>query len=254
VEAIGGNGYGAVLRHWDDVDYLTFRLLAKLGVEADFGGGSLGLALTTPGLHLLGSGNILINRSVVGDADLDGVDDSAADVSYGQEVDADYRSPFSVAVGGSYRWTTTTLHATVEYFTAVDEYTVVETTTPNIGPGVTPFDSRYAHALDPVFNFGAGLERRFSEKTTAYVSFIADRTAYRPVGGNPIALSTWDIYHINGGVAFTIRGTDLTLGGGLAWGSQPLEVTPDSEGALPSTIVPSEVSYSRLKLILGFAL
>jgi hypothetical protein len=228
VEAIGSGGYGASLRHWNDIDYYAFRVLAKLGIEADFGGGSLGLAFTTPSAPLFGNGSILINRSVVGDADLDGIDDSGADVSYGDDLDAEYRSPLSVAVGGSYRWTTTTLHATAEYFAPVDEYSVI--------------------------NFGAGIERRFSEKTTAYASFITDRSAYRRVDGQTIVVSTWDIYHLNGGVAFTIRGTDLTLGGGYAWGRQPLDVTPDSEGDLPATVVPAEVTYSRLKLILGFAL
>jgi hypothetical protein len=254
LEAIGGAGYGASLRVWNDIDFYTFRMLAKVGVEADFGGASLGLAFTTPSLPVLGNGDILINHTVVGDIDLDGTLDSAADVSFGEQVDAEYRSPMSVAVGGSYRWTTTTLHATVEYFAPVDEYTVMETTTPPGGPGVTTFPSHYDHALDEVVNFGAGLERRFSEKTTAYVSFIADRTAYRKVDGQPIVASTWDIYHLNGGVAFSIRGTDLTLGGGYAWGSRPLDIVPVSEGALPAGIVPDDVTYSRLKLILGFAL
>jgi len=59
---------------------------------------------------------------------------------------------------------------------------------------------------------------------------------------------------VNGGVAFVLLGTDLTLGGGFAWGNAPLHVTPDSEGILPATIEPSGVNYSRVKAILGIAL
>jgi hypothetical protein len=256
VEAISNGGFGASLTDWNDVNYSTFRVLTKLGIETDMGGASLGLALTTAGLPIYGSGDILINRVLIGDTNLDGVDDSHATVSYGRGQHAEYRSPFSIALGGSYDWTTTTLHATVEYFTSVDPYTVTEAPASAGGPGLTTVSSRYDHALDSVVNFGAGIERRFSEKSTAYVSFILDHSAYArvPTGTFPIAVSTWDIYHLNGGVAFTIGGTDVTLGGGFAWGSQPLDVTPDSEGILPATVKPSEVTYSRVKVILGLAL
>jgi len=166
----------------------------------------------------------------------------------------EYRSPFSIAIGGSYDWETTTMHATAEFFTSVDEYTVMEAAPPPGGPGVTAYPSEVNHALNDVLNFGVGIERRFSEDTTAYVSFITDRSAFRVTENRNISVSTWDIYHLNGGVVFAIGGTDLTVGGGYAWGSNPIRVTPDSEGQLPPTIVPTEVTYSRLKFILGFAL
>jgi hypothetical protein len=254
VEAVGAGGYGASLLNWTDIDYWTFRVLAKLGISADFGATTFGLAFTTRSLPLLGSGTILVNRVVIGDTDLDGVDDSRADVSYGKDVDAEYRSPFSIALGASHAWTNTTLHVTAEYFLAIDDYTVMETPTPDSSPGVTTYASAFKHSLDDVLNWGVGIERRFSEKTTAYVSFITDFSAARADFTRDISVSTWDIYHLNGGVAFSIKGTDLTLGGGFAWGEEPLHVRPDSEPILPATIQPEAVRYSRVKAILGIAL
>jgi hypothetical protein len=35
-----------------------------------------------------------------------------------------------------------------------------------------------------VFNVGVGIERRFGEKTTAYISFITDRSAMTDVANN----------------------------------------------------------------------
>lgn len=253
-EAIGANGYGASLLDWKDFDYWTFRMMTKLGIEADFGDFSLGIAFTSGGLPLFGSGTILVNRVVVGDTDLDGIDDSHADVTYGEAVDAEYKSPTSTAVGGSYRWTDTTLHATAEYFSSVDAYSVMETPVAANSPGVTTHAAQVVDALDDVLNWGVGIERRFSEKTTAYISFITDRSANRVAGVYDISVSTWDIHHLNGGVAFTLLGTDLTLGGGFAWGKAPLNATSDSEGSLPPAAQPSEVSYSRIKAILGLAL
>jgi hypothetical protein len=254
VEALGANGYGASLLNWNDIDYKTFRVLAKVGISADFGATMLGISFTSGGLPVLGNGSILINRVLVGDADGDGIDDSGADVTYGVDLDAEYKSPISVAVGGSYRWTDTSLHATIEYFGAVDPYVVMETPARGTSPGVATHAAAVNDALADVLNWGVGFERRFSEKTTAYIGFITDHSASRFAGQYDVSVSTWDIYHLNGGVAFTLLGTDLTLGGGFAWGSEPLRVTPPSEGDLPATLQPSEVSYSRIKAVLGLAL
>ena len=254
VEAIGGGGYGASLLDWTDIDYSTFRFLAKLGISADYGNTTLGLAFTTRSVPLYGKGTILINRVVIGDTNLDGIDDSSADVTYQKDLDATYKSPFSVAIGGSHKWTDITVHVTAEYFLKMDPYTVMETGKLKNSPGVTTHAAAFGHALDDVLNWGVGVEKTFSEKTTAYVSFITDRSANQHVDPYDISVSTWDIYHVNGGVAFTLLGTDLTLGGGFAWGKEPLHVTPDSEGILPATIEPTAVSYSRLKAILGIAL
>jgi len=254
IEAVGGGGYGSTLLDWTDMSYSTFRMLAKLGISANYGKTTLGLAFTTQSLPIHGKGTILINQVVVGDTNLDGIDDSRADVTYAKDLDAHYRSPFSIAVGGSHSWTDITLHLTAEYFLKMDPYTVMETGTLTNSPGVTTHPATFQHALNDVFNWGAGVEKRFSEKTTAYISFITDRSASEPVHPYDISVSTWDIYHVNGGVAFTLLGTDLTLGGGFAWGKEPLNVTLDSEGILPATIHPSAVSYSRIKAILGISL
>jgi hypothetical protein len=254
VEAISAGGYGASLLDWTDIDYSTFRMLAKLGVSADFGSTTLGLAFTTQSLPIYGKGTILINRVVIGDTNLDGIDDSRADVTFAKDLDAHYRSPFSIALGGSHSWTDITVHATAEYFLKMDPYTVMETGQPASSPGVTTHPATFQHALNDVFNWGVGVEQRFSEKTTAYISFITDRSASQRVQPYDISVSTWDIYHINGGVAFSFLGTDLTLGGGFAWGSAPLHTTTDSEGILPATIQPTAVNYSRIKAILGIAL
>ena len=255
VEAVGGGGYGSSLIDWSDIHYTTFRALAKLGVEANLNRTSLGLAFTTRSLPLFGSGEILINRVVIGDTDLDGVDNSAAEVSAGKDLDAKYHSPFSIAIGGAHNWESMTVHVSAEYFMGIDPYTVMETPAPQTSPGVSTYPSTFEHALTEVFNWGVGVEKRFSEKTTGYVSFITDRSASRkPRSPNDVTVSTWDIFHINGGVAFTLAGTDLTLGGGFAWGKEPLRVTPDSEGILPPTIKPDAMSYSRIKAILGIAL
>ena len=254
IEAIGNNDYGAMLLYANEVDYQTFRLLAKFGVSAEFVGSTFGVAVTTRGLEVLGSGEIAVNQSVVGDVDGNGTDDSAANVSFGKDLPAEYHSPLSVAIGGSRPVGSSTLHATVEWFSAVDEYTVVESPAPAAGPGVTSFDMTYAHALKEVWNYGFGLEKKFSDRSTAYASFITDHSAWKQISQRQIVLTSWDLYQVNGGVAMAIKGIDLTLGGGFTWGSRPIEITPVSRGVLPPTTTPTTMSYRRVMMLIGFAL
>jgi hypothetical protein len=255
VEAVSNTGYGAILGLVNEVNYWDVRALAKAGVYTAFGGTNVGLAFTTPSASLLGTGDVYYNQSIIGDPDGDGTDNSAAEVSYGKELDTEYRSPFSVAVGASRQFKRLAAHATVEYFASVDNYTVVQAPAPPASPGVITVPVPYSNSAKDVVNWGIGLEQEFGEKSTAYVSFIADNSAYEAVDGRRITMSTWNIYHVNGGVALPIGGSELTLGGGIAWGKNKVDTQSyQGIGNLPPTIVPSGAGYSRLKFIIGFAL
>lgn len=256
VEALDSTGFGAAVILAHELDYYDVRTLAKLGVYFDFGdAGTVGLAVTTPSLDLFGNGKVVDNRSLIGDADDNGTDDSAAEVSFGDGLDAEYRSPFSIAIGGSHKFKRLTAHATVEYFAPVDEYTVVGSPATGNAPGVTSVEVLYQAKLESVVDWGIGVEQGFGESSTAYISFITDNSAYAPVDDRRTVVSTWDIKHINGGVAFTIKDVDLTLGGGFAWGQNKSQGDVyQGTGVLPPTIVPVGVGYTRLKFIVGFAL
>ncbi len=255
VEALSSSGFGAAAIIENELDYYDVRTLAKLGVYFDLGRGTVGASFTTPSASLFGSGSAVVNRSLIGDADGDGTDDSRAEVAFGEELDTEYNSPMSVAVGGSYKFKRMTGHATVEYFDSVDEYTVVEAPMTDGGPGVTGVGVRYAGAATSVVNWGIGIEQGFGDEDSFYLSFITDQSSYQAVGGRRSALSTWDIKHLSGGVAFTIGGAELTLGGGFGWGQNKAvaDVEPGTS-ILPQTVVPGGVGYTRLKFIVGFAL
>lgn len=254
IEAIGGLDFGTSLADVDQVSYSTFRALLKLGVSAEWAGSSFGVTVTTPGLHLFGSGEIVASTSIIGDVDANGTDDSDATFSFGKDLDAEYHSPTSIAFGGSRKMSSFTLHGTVEWFSPVDEYIVIESPAPDAGPGVTAFEMQYGHGLKQVWNFGIGVEKQFSERSTAYASFITDHSARRDLSERQIVLTAWDLYQLNGGVALAIKGIDLTLGGGFSWGSRPVTVEPASAGILPPTVTPTEMSYRRVKFLIGFAL
>ncbi len=255
VEALNGNGFGASFVAEDEIDFYDVRTLGKLGAYMDLGRGSVGVSFTTPSASLFGSGKVVYNRSVIGDADGDGIDDSEAQVSFAEDLDTEYNSPFSIAFGGAYQFKRLKGHLSVEYFGAVDEYTVIESPAAATSPGVTGAEVRYANAATSVVNWGIGVEQGFGEANSMYVSFITDQSSYQAVDGKRIVVSTWDINHLSGGVALAIRGAELTLGGGFAWGKNKAvaEVNPGTD-ILPATVTPGAVGYTRLKFIVGFGL
>ncbi len=256
VEALSSSGFGTAAIVENELDYYDVRTLGKIGVYFDWGErGSVGAAFTTPSASLFGSGSVAINRSLVGDTDGDGTDDSRAEVAFGEDLDTEYKSPMSIALGGAYQFKRLKWHVAVEYFSDVDQYTLIEAPAANGGPGVTGIAATYQGALTSVVNWGIGFEQGFGDDDTFYVSYLSDQSAYQTVDERRSVVSTWDINHINGGVALTIRGAELTLGGGFAWGQNKAvaEVQPGTP-VLPQTVEPGGVGYTRLKFIVGFAL
>jgi hypothetical protein len=255
VEAFGAGGYGAAALVTNELDYYNVRALAKIGLYFDLSGTTLGLSVTTPSADLFGSGDVISNESLIGDVDADSTGDSRANMNYGEGLDTEYRSPFSIALGASHKFKRLTGHISVEYFEALDEYTVVDSPAGVGGPGVTSVEVRYDHAATDVFNWGVGIEQDFGDQNSFYVSFITDQSSYQTVAARRVVVSTWDIHHLNGGVALSIKDIDFTLGGGFAWGqNQAVADTRTGVGVLPATVVPAEIGYSRLKFIVGFAL
>jgi hypothetical protein len=228
--------------------YWHFRLLAKAGVTFEWLGGSLGMTVTTPGLGLLGDGRVLFN-------DTESVAEPVFVADYQDGLDPDYNSPLSVAVGGAWRRRATTLHLTAEWFDGVAEYDVLD---PLDFVGQTSGDTislLFTQALDPVLNFGLGLQQDFPGAFTGYLSFRTDFSARKPEQSSDISAATWDIYYVTAGGAFKIGTVDLTLGLTFGWGSKPVR----NLGGLPPEDTPvetptaAELTYRSLRAIVAFA-
>jgi len=229
--------------------YWHFRLLAKAGVTFDWLGTSVGLTVTTPSLGLFGDGRVLFNNTRT-------ADDTVFVADYQEGLSPDYRSPFSVAVGGARRWRATTLHVTAEWFARVDEYSVLD---PQDFVGQTTGDTiplLLTQALDPVVNFGVGLQQDFQAHLTGYLSFRTDYSARKPEQSSDISAATWNIYYVTVGGAFRIGTADLTLGLAFGWGGRsgqevgefPIEDDPVE----PPTR--ADLSYRSLRAIISFAI
>jgi hypothetical protein len=241
---------GVVVDRASDFDYLHWRMLAKLGAAWDLDPWKFGVALTTPSVQLFGSGEVSYDRIFV--SQIPG-GPSAPDITSNlqDDLDADFHSPLSIAVGLTRRLGGTKVHLTAEWFDGVENTDVLDPEVFLSQPGGEPIDLSVTYEMKSVFNGGVGIEHHFNEGLTGYGSFRTDFSGN--VVGSKSTMSNWDIYHVTGGVRISSPKAGITLGGALSFGDSPTFqrlnlADPDQVGDIAQV----HVDYFRAMGILGF--
>jgi len=238
----------------EDFDASSYRLLWKAGLSTQRENWDAGLTVTTASVPLFGSGSASYTKSAVG-ADFGGGPVIAVAVQHADDLGSRYESPWSVAVGGAYRRGQNSLHATVEWFGAVDGFDVLDTGPFAGDPAAAGLVKRLHHHARSLVNFGVGYQRTVSERFAYYGAFITDFTFADKDDSATSSLSTWDIFHVTAGTSLMVHSAKLTMGAAYSFGSDQRSIStialPIGEPpALAST--PLDVKFSRLRLLLGF--
>jgi len=259
VEALGADGRLAMKLGSRQYQYENVRILWKIGAAFDFKRLTLGLTLTTPGLHLYGQGSAGANASLVGlDRDGDGEPDDFLAADYQGGRPAFYRSPLSIAGGMTFKLQKFRVYASSEWFARVPPYTVVDTEAFEGQSTGEIFSTDITNEFDPVLNTGIGLEYSHSARFKSSVSFTTDYSARPPETETNLSLTGWSIYHIMAGAEITIKKSALTLGIGYSAGDREIKRLPDvfDGGGFDGLWNPFEgleFQYSSYKLIIGFS-
>ena len=227
-------------------EYSTTRTLFKFGAFAAAGPFTGGLTVTTPSIHISGSGQIGLNISTVGQ------DTALLAASIQTNLPAEFKSPLSVGAGGALRIGATRLHASGEWYDAIAPYVVIQ------GEGfvaqqstiIVPVDA--VQALAEVFNWSAGLEHALSPNLSAYLSYSADNSGLiDDIERASLSVLPIDIRSISAGTDFGIRSARFTLGLGYAWGRKVDERLTDAlqeeDADFEATFV-----YRSIRVIFGF--
>jgi hypothetical protein len=246
----------ALIRQYD---YKNFRLLWKGGLGMNLDPLTIGITVTTPSVKLAGSGSALLD-AVASDVDLDGdgIEDQLFAANYQQDVSSAFHSPWSIGGGLSYRWGKTRLHASAEWYDAVQKFKILETTDFEAQSSGENVQNRVDHELKSIVNYGLGIEIYFKKKLNGYASFVTDYSAAVPGTETNLSISFWDIYHLATGLAFTLGRSEFTVGVNYAFGKDNLKrslsfpeftVSDNLENFLQN----AELSYRRLKFLIGFS-
>jgi len=221
-QSLGNDGSGTITNYIAGGNYQAIRTLLKFGGYFATGSLTAGLTVTTPSLHITGSGEL---GTYSGAVDTDGTSLAA---SVQTDLAAEYHSPLSVGGGLAWRIGRSRIHASAEWFDSVAPYVAIDGQDFETQEPPVTVSTQVVQAQDQVFNWGLGFEHAFTATTNGYISFYTDRSHRSPeLEQADLSLTTYDIYSGNLGVEFKVSRVLLTFGGGFSWGSQVSEVLTD---------------------------
>jgi hypothetical protein len=223
-------------------EYNHLRLLGKLGVAWRPGRLELGATVTTPGVKLWGSGKAVWNASASGPGIA-----PILSASTQKGLAPTYRSPWSVAVGATRRWTGTAVHTTVEWFASVDPYDILLLDPAPIAGSPETVPLSYTGAAESVVNFGLGLEQRLGESVVLYGGAARNHSAYV---AQRDAFASWDLTDVTVGLTVDRGRRRFALGIGYAWGGDELPQVVEPPGQ-PTPTPTRDASYSRWTISMG---
>jgi hypothetical protein len=223
-------------------EYNHVRALLKAGLAWRPGRWELGATVTTPGARLYDSGKVVFNASVSGAAEA-----SLLSASTQKGIRANYHSPWSVAGGASWRGTGTTVHTTVEWFSAVDPYDILEPEPAPVAGTSTTIPLTFVGAARSVVNFGAGIEHRLGERFTLYGGAARNASSWTEQSET---VASWDLTDVTAGFTLDRGRSRLAFGAGYAWGKHDLQrpIQPPDQTGPPATV---EASFSRWTFSIG---
>jgi hypothetical protein len=259
LEALGNNGNTASAIETDEYNYKSYRTLTKIGLGLSLSQFSAGVTITTPSLHISGSGSSLYNDLVTGgDLDGDGISDDYLEARLQHDIPAEFKTSWAVGFGTGFMIAKRVrFHLTGEWFDKIDKYRILETQ-PFVGQSTGDTLSHdITYETESIFNYGIGFELYTSSKFTWYGSYVTDFSG-TPGKESATTISGIDLTHLSGGTSFTIGRSEFTLGLSWAFGEQEVPRLVDFNVEDPGDDIrdpeaSSLVKASRLKFIVGFA-
>jgi hypothetical protein len=247
-EAIATDGSPFVNIDMAGGNYSALRTLAKIGGYFSSGLVSAGITVTTPSLHITGSGEFGINDATFNS------DTTALVATVQTGLAAEYKSPLSVGLGLGWQIGKARLNASGEWFDKIEPYVVMqgEEFISQEPEEVVTFD--VVQAMDEVFNWGVGVEYAFKETVVGYASFATDYTGFTDeIERADLSIGNADLYSAFLGADFMVRSARLTVGAGYGWGSSLALGVTDVLGGQDEGFEAKYV-YRRFRVLFGFEL
>jgi len=244
--AIAPDGSASVNIDMGGGAYSAFRTLVKFGGHFASRSITAGVTVTTPSLHITGSGEFGVNDVLV-------TSDTTALVANVQTgLAAKYKSPLSVGLGLGWQLGNTRINASGEWFDAIDPYVVMkgDDFVSQVPAEVRTFD--VVQATDDVFNWAVGVGYSFTESIMWYGSFATDYAAVTDdIERADLSMVPVDLYSVSLGSEVTLEGARVMLGVGYGWGSRS---APSITDLVDNEEFEAQYVYKRFRVLFGFEL
>jgi len=233
-------------------DYYDWRVLTKIGLATSFQRWNLGLTVTTPSLHLFGSGDISYETVAILP------EFETVTTSFQTDLSTSYASSWAIGAGGEYIGNDWKAHIAAEWFNRVDA-TVLDgkpfrsqtDSTTVINPDVT-------NVMRGLLNVALGFERKWSDTYSGYASFYTDWTGSEVGDGSITTTTPWNLWTFGAGAIFSIGRSEFTTGLTYKFGGRDnlrsFDLIPDDDRDDEFLSAGTDGRFWRLTLVLGFKL
>ncbi len=263
------------------IDYLDFRILGKLGLVYKSKSFNIGLTLTTPSIHLYGTGVIggrVTSTGVYVGEILNTTISRPFDYIASKresDVSTNYKSPLSIGIGlkkdiGSWR-----IRLSAEWFNKITEHTLIQADDPYFTISDPTSDSSKVVAEIPllkiqqrgksIINYGIAIQKIFSDKFVAYLSFRTDFSNFKKSEENNFTIGEtddWNIFRFTAGGTYQFSKTIIGLGFQYSFSRDknkisqanlnPKQISENDLFLLNTTPINSGIVFNEYKLILAF--
>lgn len=262
------NGTGASTSFAQSFNYYNLRYMPKLGIAFRGSRWSWGATVTAPGIRMAGTGttgvDILATNVNAGGASRETI----AANSRQTKLKAYFKSPFSVATGVQFQSGRTGFSASAQYFGKQDVYQILKGKEPLFVRPASAYTAlngdnlvRVITAARPVLNIVLGIEQALSERLTASASIRSNQSYYDPrllhENGIKPDITTWDIYHLTGGVTMRRERSSMSLGLALGMGRDKTRndqylPLPSETTFFKSPITTTQATYNSIGILIGY--
>ncbi len=259
-----GMGSDENFSHIYSMDYSDFwhiRLLLKAGLAFDYSPLTFGVTLTTPSVGVIGEGSVYQDGSLSGIDifDPEGTPDTFMAVNHQPGLSPNFKSPLSIAAGAAYKLGDTRLYVSAEWFNTLGKYDIMSPDSfssqshPNY---IFTYDISYS--TRSIINWGIAGSHNFSSRVAMYLSFWSDKSNLNQSDDPNMMMALWNLKHTNVGASFEFMNIEFTTGLGFSYGNGTSHhfatYTTDNEEGLEGKFPPTEVTFKRIKFLIGFNL
>ncbi len=233
-------------------DYYDWRVLTKIGLSTSFQRWNVGLTVTTPSLHLFGSGDIAYEDLAIL-RDLESVTTSFQD-----GLSTGYASSWAIGAGGEYIGNGWKAHVATEWFNRVD--VVVLDTEPfrSQTDSSLVIDPDVTNVMRGLLNVALGFERKWSDTYSGYATFYSDWTGSEVGDGSVTTTTPWNLWTLGAGAIFSIGRSEFTTGLTYKFGGRDdigrFDLIPGDDRDDEILSASTDGRFWRLTLVLGFSL
>ena len=244
--------------------YETYGLLWKLGLAWDLSPVNVGLTVTTPKVNLRGKGSTLYEQYLIGvDTTGNGINNDIYIFNAQKDLNATYYSPWAIGFGLGIHFKKVIIHLSAEWYDKVPKYTILETDPFFAQISGEPLKFTLVDELNPVLNYGLGLEMNLNEKISIYASIATDYSGVtsditrfaelEDEASNSVFQA--DFLKFGGGFMLNTSWAEVTLGATYTGASQELKRPIDFSGDQPvfDSDVSTTLTFNKWRFILGFS-